>query len=162
MKEINESATVIKYQAIDGTIFNSKSDCELYEKSVNCTLFYMYNKLKIKTSVLEEDIIPNFSNEGSYDIIKMQDATEYELVLKLYCSINKIYDIPLQEHQKRNMDKITDCFNNKQHLIIYRGSEYDNYPSFSPITTLEVMIKHLKELKFKVDNPTIEENNKIK
>lgn len=162
MKEIKESTTVSKYQAIDGTVFNLKSECESYEESVNCTLLYMYNKLKIKTSVTEYDIIPDFSNDGNYDIIKMQDVDEYELVLKLYCSINKVYRTDCPEYHTKAMDRITDCYNCQQHLIIHRGSEYDNYLVFQPFTTLEVMIEHLKELKFKIDNPIIEENNKIK
>ena len=48
---IQETKYITKYKAIDGTIFNSDSECKKYEESAKCALLYKYNKFAFNRSI---------------------------------------------------------------------------------------------------------------
>lgn len=85
MKEIKKevSHTVTTYEAVDGTPFTNKEECEKYEQTAKCVLQQRYKPLVVKT-VTEYDIFACGSEDCVVDIIKLTEAKDIDTVIQLY------------------------------------------------------------------------------
>ena len=64
MKEISveKTLTVRKYEAVDGTLFDDKDECQRYENTARCVLLSKYNKLIIKKPIYQSSLKINYFN----------------------------------------------------------------------------------------------------
>lgn len=147
MKELirETKSTYIIYQAPDGTEFNSKEECKKYEDTAKCLLLTKYRPL-VKKTVTEYDIFNTGSDEYMLDIIQcLRDEADIDVLIQLH----RLYD----RGRKINDDfynnlrsRLEKCFEDKDIILIGRGTEYDGYDQFLILTTLqEISNKIAKE-----------------
>lgn len=138
MKEITREvkSTYIVYQAPDGTEFNSKEECKKYEDTAKCLLLTKYRPL-VKKTVTEIDVFNTGSDEYMLDIIQcLRDEADIDVLIQLH----RLYD----RGRKINDDfynnlrsRLEKCFEDKDIILIGRGTEYDGYDQFFILTTLQ-------------------------
>ena len=142
MKIVKEEKkyTVEVYEAIDGTRFSDKAECEIYEKSAKCLLLSKYNKLVIKKD-FEYNIFGCGSEDDYVDIVKILCKEDIDVIMQ---TLGVISSYMLKEDYKERYDKCQDilvkAWNEGDLVFIYRG--YDNN-SFSIEETLSNRITNI-------------------
>ena len=133
-KEVKNTYTV--YQAPDGTEFNSKEECKKYEDTAKCLLLTKYKPL-VKKTVSEYDVFNTGSDEYMMDILQyLRDETDIDILIqlhRLYNSGRKIND----DFYNNLRSRLEKCFEDKDIILIGRGTEYDGYDNFYVLTTLQ-------------------------
>ena len=133
-KEVKNTYTV--YQASDGTEFNSVEECKKYEDTAKCLLLTKYKPL-VKKTVSEYDVFNTGSEEYMMDILQcLRDETDIDILIQLYRLYNsgrKIND----DFYNNLRSRLEKCFENKDIILIGRGTEYDGYDNFYVLTTLQ-------------------------
>ena len=138
MKEITKEvkSTYIVYQASDGTEFNSKEECKKYEDTAKCLLLTKYKPL-VKKTVTEFDIFNTGSDEYMIDIIQcLRDEADIDVLIQLHRLYNssRSNNDDFYNNLRSRLEK---CFENKDIILIGRGTEYDGYDNFYILTTLQ-------------------------
>lgn len=133
-KEVKNTYTV--YQASDGTEFNSVEECKKYEDTVKCLLLTKYKPL-VKKTVSEYDVFNTGNDEYMMDILQcLRDEADIDVLIqlhRLYNSGRKIND----DFYNNLRSRLEKCFENKDIILIGRGTEYDGYDNFYVLTTLQ-------------------------
>ena len=147
MKEITREvkSTYIVYQAPDGTEFNSKEECKKYEDTAKCLLLTKYRPL-VKKTVAEIDVFNTGSDEYMVDILQcLRDEADIDVLIQLH----RLYNgsrTNNDDFYNNLRSKLKKCFEDKDIIIMGRGTEYDGYDQFFIITTLqEISNKIAKE-----------------
>ena len=126
MKTVKEEKkyTVDVYEAIDGTRFSDKAECEKYEKSAKCLLLSKYNKLVIKRDS-EYNICRCGSEDEYVDIVKILCREDIDVIMQTLGVINPHL---LEEGYKEKYDEyqgiLIKAWEEGDLVFIYRG--YDN------------------------------------
>lgn len=165
MKEIKitKEQVFFTYEAIDGTMFESKEECEKYEGTCKCVLMTKYNQIP-KISCSECDITKYIgSNEFMFDIIKLRNDNDIDILIQLFKLknsktyteevVSSLYE-SLQRHKKLG-----------NHILIERGEEFSDCLYLSSLlVTLEDCIMNINtiidnlELVISIKNPIKEKN----
>lgn len=127
-KEVIHKSYVTKYEANDGTIFDSSEECCKYETSAVAVLLSNYRQLQVKFAS-EYEMFEVGSEEYFLSISRPRTETDVNLIMQLYCLFNKHYandDNALQKVREQCWKAI----NTRDYLIVGRGCEYDGYDSF--------------------------------
>ena len=134
IKEVKNTYTV--YQASDGTEFNSIEECKKYEDTAKCLLLTKYRPL-VKKTVTEIDVFNTGSDEYMVDILQcLRDKADIDVLIqlhRLYNSGRKIND----DFYNNLRSKLEKCFEDKDIILIGRGTEYDGYDNFYVLTSLQ-------------------------
>ena len=103
MKAIKEEKkyTVEVFEAIDGTRFSDREECEVYERSAKCLLLSKYNKLVVNKSP-EYSIFGCGSEEDCIDIIELSCKEDIDVIMQ---TIGVIHPSMLNESNKKSYDK---------------------------------------------------------
>lgn len=125
MKEIKKEkiTSYNVYEAIDGTVFDSKDECQNYEKTVKCALLAKYNRL-IDKQASEYEFSGTGSDEYIMDRLRpLQNEDDVDTILKLYIYYHK--------HNPQNefdevLKKLKTYLNNNDIIFIGRGYKYDD------------------------------------
>ena len=126
MKEIKEEiihkSYVTKYEALDGTVFDSSEECKKYEASAEGMLLAKYRELEIKM-ISEYNLFGVGSEEYYLSIVN--DS----ILSQLYCLFN-----PQHRNDESRIKEARNTFRKavetEDFLIIGRGCDYDQYDSF--------------------------------
>lgn len=120
MKEIyiEKITKELKYESIDGNVFNSKEECIKYEESAKGVLLGKYKKYIIKENISENDLLPCGSEDYGYDIVKVEDA---DLIKQIYYLFNPKCS---GEYVNKQMEKIDLAAKTSDYLLIGRGDDY--------------------------------------
>lgn len=147
MKEVTKEkkSTYTVYQAIDGTEFNSKEECQKYEDTAKCVLLTKYKPL-VKRSDSEYNIFNTGSDEYIIDILRpLSTESDIDIIIqlcRLYNGNGKIKD----DYYNNLRSRLEECLQLKDTILIGRGTEYDGYDNFFILTTLqEISNKIAKE-----------------
>lgn len=138
MKEITreKKSTYTVYQAVDGTEFNSKEECQKYEDTAKCLLLTEYKPL-VKRTASECDIFNTGSDEYMIDILQyLSSESDIDILIqlnRLYCSSRRLDD-DFYDNMRSKLEK---CLKNRDIVLIGRGTEYDGYDDFYILTTLQ-------------------------
>lgn len=139
--EIKETKVIKKYQAEDGTIFNSMSECTTYEQTAHAALYAAYKTHVVRTAS-EYSIFDTGSEEYVFDFVKLettQDVSQVLAFLELYkCGGTKAANILNKALQSGELLLIGYC-------------EYDK-DNFSIIGTREEIINRVKKELYFEDN----------
>lgn len=144
MKEITKEtkSTYTVYQAIDGTEFNSKEECQKYEDTAKCLLLTKYKPL-IKRTASEYDIFNTGSDEYMIDILQyLSSESDIDILIqlnRLYCGGKKLND-DFYNNMRSRLEK---CLKNRDVILIGRGTEYDGYDDFFVLTTLQEITNNI-------------------
>ena len=132
MKEIKEEVIhksyVTKYEALDGTIFESAEECKKYEASAKGMLLAKYRELEIKM-ISEYNLFGVGSEEYYLSIVKLRDESDVDLMTQLYCLFNPRYEND-EARIKEARDVFRKAVETEDFLIINRGCDYDQHDSF--------------------------------
>lgn len=110
-----------EYEAVDGTIFNSKEECIKYENSAAAVLKSRYKKLVIKET--DEWNLFKFGSENEFiDVIKLWSEKDIDLVLQLSCLYNPHLKDDLIDKHRKLLEK---AYNENTLVFISKGNEYD-------------------------------------
>lgn len=112
-----------EYEAVDGTIFNSKEECIKYENSAALMLKSRYKKLVIKETN-EWDLFKCGSEDEFIDVIKLWSEKDIDLVLQLNCLYNPHIKDDLVDKHRNILEK---AYNENTLVFISKGNEYDAY-----------------------------------
>lgn len=138
MKEIKEELIhktyVTKYEANDGTIFTTAEECQKYENSARAVLLARFKDLQIKL-ISEYELFSTGSEEYFYSIVKLTDSGDIDLVLRLWCLVNRYYSEDGSKIEEVK-EKCRKALVTNDYLIIGRGCEYDSYDGFWIHSTL--------------------------
>lgn len=149
MKIIQQIITshVPAYEALDGTIFKSKEECEKCEGSAKCVLMTKYNKLVVKTCS-EYDVFGCVGLEDEIvNIVKLNSTSDIDTILKLIALYNPSSAKNTEWMQKRE-DRLTDAYNSNSLVVISRGYENNGfYISF----TFDEIIKNITKISNEVN-----------
>lgn len=138
MKEITKEkkSTYTVYQAIDGTEFNSKEECQKYEDTAKCLLLTKYKPL-VKRTASEYDIFSTGNDEYMIDILQyLSSESDIDILIqldRLYCGDRKLND-DFYDNMRSKLEK---CLKNRDVILIGRGTEYDGYDNFYVLATLQ-------------------------
>ena len=140
MKEISvEQKTYIKkWEAADGTQFNSREDCGKYENSAKCVVLTKYKDFVIKESD-EYHLFGVGSEDCQVDIVRVPDEKAIDVIFQVFCFFR---DWESDENKEKARKTITNAFEYNDFLIIDRGYELDN---LYIIGTLDDVIEQIKE-----------------
>ena len=127
MKEIKKERTVydIYYEAVDGTQFNSKEECQKYENTAKAVLRERFKKLVLKATT-EYSFFGIGSDDDKLFIVKMETEADRDTVLQLYYNDNSwvlngdAMSISLKE---RAFNMVTKAFTEND--ILFVGENYD-------------------------------------
>lgn len=129
MKIVKEEKTytIDVYEAIDGTRFPDKAECEIYERSAKCLLLSKYNKLVIKKD-FEFNIFGCGSEDGYVDIVKILCREDIDVIMQTLGVINPHM---LREDNKERYDKYQDilikAWDEDDLVFILRGYDNDSF-----------------------------------
>jgi hypothetical protein len=147
MKEIKQTYQVTKYQAEDGTIFDSEKECEKYDESAKCVLLGKYNDLVIRQVNGYQLTNDTVGIEDYYvDVVKVNTKDDLDLVLQLMYFYNPLLrkeenrDIEIASTKKVNSALISDSH------ILFIGRGYDCDDCFSILSTKEDFINNIEDL----------------
>lgn len=89
MKEIKEEVKsyITKYEAVDGTIFSDKAECQKYENSALAVLNSKYKKLVIK-SISEYNLFNTGTDEDLLDVVKINNDSDKNVILQMWALYN--------------------------------------------------------------------------
>lgn len=144
MKEIKKERTVfdIVYQAIDGTEFRDKHECEEYEASAYAVINSKYRNLVAHTTT-EYDLFMAGSEENTVEVIKLNNNHDIDVVFQMWSYINK--------HSANNettclnvLKKLESYLKQSGILFIYRG--YEEEYSFCIMSSYESYIERLNNI----------------
>lgn len=129
-------STYTVYQAIDGTEFNSKEECQKYEDTAKCFLLTKYKPL-VKRTASEYDIFNTGSDEYMIDILQyLSSESDIDILIqlnRLYYSGRKLDD----DFYNNMRSKLEKCLKNRDIVLVGRGTEYDGYDNFYILATLQ-------------------------
>ena len=145
MKQIIIERTVkdIRYEAIDGTVFNDSKECEKYESTAAAILNSRYRKL-VKATVTEYNMFKAGSDAYTIDLVILQDEEDVQTVLQMLCLNNSYYS--KSENIKKLEEKETIlnlAFKTGDIVLIYRGYENDNFCINDTLATLTNRINNI-------------------
>ena len=140
MKEISveKTLTVRKYEAVDGTLFDDKDECQRYENTARCVLLSKYNKLIIK-SATEYDLFEMGSEETVIDLIKIKHKSDIPTIVQLVILDNQ-HLIKDQDRIDRMYEQLESASIAGETFMISRGYQ-DDY--FWPLGSVENKIQQI-------------------
>lgn len=146
MKEIKnvKEEVFITYEAIDGTIFKVKEECEKYEKTCECLLMVKYNQIP-KVSCSEYDITKYIGSEDFiFDIVKLRNDDDIDIIIQLFKLRHSNHAIEVFDSLYESLQKHMKL---GSHILIERGNDYDDNFYISPaIRTLEEFIMNMNSV----------------
>lgn len=126
MKEIKTERTVtaydISYEAIDGTIFTTKEECEKYDKTAKAVLKMRFNRLLVDEPTNEWKLLRVGSEYSKIIAVKMLNKEDLDTVLKLWFAFNSHLgdESPLRKEQISMIEK---AFEERDILLCGTGEE---------------------------------------
>lgn len=129
MKQI-EVEKVIKeiwYEAIDGTTFKDKAECEKYDNTAGAILNHKYQPLVLKT-ISEWDLFKCGSEECYYDLVIANNISEVENILKLTLLHHNYLTTESYKDKLSEIEKLcTQAMQEGDIILISRGYENDSF-----------------------------------
>lgn len=126
MKEVKTERKVydIHYEAIDGTSFTSREECEAYEGSARLVLKERFSKLVVDTST-EYDLFSAGSSEEDVYVVKVLSTNDVDTVLQYYVLTNSwVQDSDTgKEMIKELSEKLEEALAKDE--VIFIGENYD-------------------------------------
>lgn len=145
MKEIKEEIKtyITKYEAIDGTMFNNKEECEKYDNTAKTVLRSKFQKL-ILSETTEVDLFNAGSDENSTYAVKMPTEEDADTVKQLYLAYHEW--LKSSDNYKAYIDKafatIDKAFKDEDVLLVGENYEHEIFI----INTRNTIVERLTNL----------------
>ena len=129
MKQIEIERTIkeIWYEAIDGTIFKDKAECEKYDNTAEAILRQRYQPLVLK-NISEWDLFKCGSDEHYYDLVIVNNVNDVENILKLMLLHHKYLTTESNKNKLAEFEKLcTQAMREGDIILINRGCDNDSF-----------------------------------
>ena len=146
MKEIKQTYQVTKYQAEDGTIFDTEKECKKYDESAKCVLLGKYNDLVIRQTTCY-DLCDPFGGSEDYgvDIVKVNTKEDLDLILQLVY-FYKPYLRKKENHEREvKITKLVNSALTSDSHILFIGRSYPGDEDFCVLATKENLIDTIEQ-----------------
>jgi hypothetical protein len=125
--EVEKIIKEIKYEAIDGTIFNDKAECEKYDNTAEAVLRQRYQPLVLKT-ISEWDLFKCGSEECYYDLVIVNTTIEVENILKLMLLYHNYLTSESNKNKLAEIEKLCmQAMREGDIILISRGYNNDSF-----------------------------------
>lgn len=142
---LEETIRVTKYQTIDGTIFNTQSECVKYEESAKCVLLAKYKDLVIKSDT-EWSLFHIGSEENIIDIVKLESYEDVDTVLQLIALNHpSMYDNKNSEWLSKIKNRLEEAVCENSLICIGRGYDEENFYLSCTFLELENKLNSFKQ-----------------
>jgi hypothetical protein len=129
MKQIEVEKVIkeIKYEAIDGTIFNNKTECEKYDNIARAILHHKYQPFVLKT-ISEWDLFKCGSDEYYYDLVMVNNVNDVENILKLILFHHSYLTTESNKNKLAEIEKLCmQAMNEGNIILVSKGCENDSF-----------------------------------
>lgn len=125
MKSVSKEVTntIYGWEAIDGTFFDNKEECQKYENSAKTVILAKYNKLVVKSSS-EEEFFYLGCSDNTVDVVKISKYSDIEVILQLYTLIN---GTPSEDSLNKQTERCERALDTRDYLFISRGYNDDYF-----------------------------------
>lgn len=125
MKSVSKEVTntIYGWEAIDGTFFDNKEECQKYENSAKTVVLAKYNKLVIKSGS-EDELFYIGCGDNIVDIVKLYEPNDVDVILQLYTLIN---GTPSEDSLNKQVARCKNALNTHDYLFISRGYDDDYF-----------------------------------
>lgn len=140
MKEIKiqEINPIIKYQAIDGEVFDDKEQCLIYEKSAKCLILGRVLKCKVGKPQDAWELMGGL-DDNVVQAYKFESEKEADYFIQWVFSFSTWWQ---EDRRQKFIDDIYTALKNKDVALV--GFNCDNEPYY--INTRQNIIDNLKNL----------------
>lgn len=143
MKELKRTRTIeeiYSYEAFDGKHFDSKEECEKYEKTAEAVITKEFRSLMVDGEEFSECYIWEHYGYGSdeYCMAILDIKTEKELEIA-----NRYYEIVT-----KGTSKLIGTEYIGKRILVNTGSHYDRYVNANPITEEELIEQFKKDIAY--------------
>lgn len=149
MKTITKNRTIedVYYQAIDGTEFRDKQECEKYEASAYAVINSKYRNLVIHTTT-EYDLFSAGSDDNTVEVVKLSNNHDIDVVFQMWSYINK-HSSNNNETCLKHLNTLKECLKQSGIMFIFRG--YEEEDSFWFMGSYEYYVNKLNAIIDKVN-----------
>lgn len=129
METFNEEKIeyITKYKAIDGTVFNDRTECEKYENTAKCVIKTKFDKLVINHRHNSYDLFDG-CDDNTVLVVKMKDKDDMDTVLQmLYIENPHLKKSENENARKVYLDQIESAFKDNGVLIWAENYDGDYY-----------------------------------
>lgn len=149
MKTITKNRTIedVYYQAIDGTEFRDKQECEKYEASAYAVINSKYRNLVIHTTT-EYDLFSAGSDDNTVEVVKLSNNHDIDVVFQMWSYINK-HSANNNETCSKHLNILKECL--KQSGVIFISRGYEEEDSFWFMGSYEYYVNKLNAIIDKVN-----------
>lgn len=146
MKEIKQTYQVTKYQAEDGTIFDTKEECKKYDESAKCVLLGKYNDLVIRQTNCYYLCDPfGGSEDYGVDVVKVTSKEDVDLILQLvYFFRPYLHKEDKYEREVEIIKLVNSALTSDSH-ILFIGRSYPGDEDFCVLATKENLIDTIEQ-----------------
>ena len=146
MKEIKQTYQVTKYQAEDGTIFDTKEECKKYDESAKCVLLGKYNDLVIRQTDCYNLCDPfGGSEEYGVDVVKVNSKEDVDLILQLVYFYRPYLHEEDKHEREIEITKIVNSALTSDSHILFIGRGYPGDEDFCVLATKESLIDTIEK-----------------
>ena len=124
--EVKYTKTEIQYEAIDGTVFEDREECQKYEKTARCIANEKFNKLVIKTT--NEWELFGGSDDNTVLIVKPTLVSDADIILQAFYMDNQHLlkedqDGRYKEYRKKYTDIVQRAISEGDVILMGRNYE---------------------------------------
>lgn len=132
MKSVSKEVTntIYGWEAIDGTFFDNKEECQKYENSAKTVILAKYNKLVVKSSS-EEEFFYLGCSDNTVDVVKISKYSDINVILQLYTLIN---GTPSEDSLNKQTERCERALDTRDYLFISRGYNDDYFLVMDTLT----------------------------
>lgn len=145
MKEIVKERTKVEtysmYQAADGTVFDTKEECEKYEQTARFVLNTKFKRLVVKETT-EWDLFHAGSDENIVYAVRLEKEADADTVMQLYCHDNSWINQSEENYKEKTYNLIFSAFVNGDILFVGENCDGEIYL----ITTRNKIIDNLNNI----------------
>jgi hypothetical protein len=125
--EVEKIIKEIWYEAIDGTTFRDRVECEKYDNTTEAILRQRYQPLVLKT-ISEWDLFKCGSEECYYDLIIANNVTDVENILKLAIFYNNYLTNESYKNRLTEIEKLCmQAMHEGDIILISKGCDNDSF-----------------------------------
>ena len=125
MKSVSKEVTntIYGWEAIDGTFFDNKEECQKYENSAKTVILAKYNKLVVKSGS-EEELFYIGCGDNTVDVVKISKYSDIDVILQLHTLIN---GTPSEDSLNKQIERCERALDTRDYLFISRGYDDDYF-----------------------------------
>ena len=101
-KERTTTQTYYEYEAMDGTIFSDKGECEKYENTAECAIMTKYRSLVLSSEHTQYGVFGIGNDDDNIDLVKVKNPDDIDTIIQAWLITNRFYQEDKYENQRNS------------------------------------------------------------